>query len=157
MSFLTIGAAWLGHTALTDRLERADSLLLRINLLLLMVVAFLPFPTKLITEALRDTNAERNYVTLYGLTLLTIHLLIFALDGYARRAHLYRHGEDGDDEIERERRSLWPVVIGYLLAISVGIVAPTVAVVAYLALAVYIVVPFGDIRPLLSHRSPNAR
>ena len=46
VSFLTIGAAWLGHSALTDRLGRADSLLLRINLLLLLVVAFLPFPTK---------------------------------------------------------------------------------------------------------------
>jgi TMEM175 potassium channel family protein len=45
VSFLTIGAAWLGHTWMTDNLERADSLLLRLNLLLLLVVAFLPFPT----------------------------------------------------------------------------------------------------------------
>ena len=44
VSFLTIGGGWLGHTALTDRIEHVDPLLLRINLLLLMVVAFLPFP-----------------------------------------------------------------------------------------------------------------
>jgi hypothetical protein len=31
ISFLTIGAAWIGHDAITDRLTRADSLLLRIN------------------------------------------------------------------------------------------------------------------------------
>ena len=37
VSFLTIGAAWLGHTALTDRLERTDSVFLRLNLLLLLV------------------------------------------------------------------------------------------------------------------------
>ena len=33
VSFLTIGAAWLGHTQLTERLARTDPLLLRINLL----------------------------------------------------------------------------------------------------------------------------
>jgi TMEM175 potassium channel family protein len=37
ISFLTIGAAWLAHNAITDRLTRVDSLLLRINLLLLFV------------------------------------------------------------------------------------------------------------------------
>ena len=33
VSFLTIGGAWLAHTALTDRLARADAILLRLNLL----------------------------------------------------------------------------------------------------------------------------
>jgi uncharacterized membrane protein len=88
ISFLTIGAAWLGHDAITDRLTRADSLLPRINLLLLLVVAFLPFPTKLVAEALHDTNGERVLVTVYGLALLAIRLLILALDAYARREHL---------------------------------------------------------------------
>ena len=152
VSFLTISAAWLGHSALTDRLDHSDSLLVRINVLLLLVVAFLPFPTKLIAESLRDTNAERNYVTLYGLTLLTIHLLIYALDAYARREHLYSQEQEGD-ELRRDRRTLWPVVLGYAIAIAIGIVAPTVAVLGYLALALYLVIPFRDLRRLLSRRS----
>jgi uncharacterized membrane protein len=152
VSFLTIGAAWLGHSALTDRLDHSDSLLVRINLLLLLVVAFLPFPTKLVAESLRDTNAERNYVTVYGLTLLTIHLLIYALDAYARREHLYSQ-EQESDELRHERRTLWPVVLGYAIAIAIGIVAPTVAVLAYLALALYLVIPFRDLRRLLTRRS----
>ena len=78
ISFLTIGAAWLAHNAITDRLTRADTLLLRINLLLLFVVAFMPFPTKLIAEALHEPDNERVFVTLYGVTLLTIRLLLFA-------------------------------------------------------------------------------
>ena len=47
VSFLTTDAVWLAHTALTDRLARADPLLRQLNLLLLLVVAFLPFPTRL--------------------------------------------------------------------------------------------------------------
>ena len=35
VSFLTIGATWIAHTAITDRLARADLGLLRLNLLLL--------------------------------------------------------------------------------------------------------------------------
>jgi Endosomal/lysosomal potassium channel TMEM175 len=51
VSFLTIGTAWLAHTGLTDRLVRTDPLFLRLNLLLLLVVVFLPFPTRLIADA----------------------------------------------------------------------------------------------------------
>ena len=75
ISFLTIGGAWLAHGGMTARLVGANSLLLRINLMLLMVVAFLPFPTRIVAAALSDADAERAYVTLYGLTLLTIRIL----------------------------------------------------------------------------------
>jgi uncharacterized membrane protein len=152
ISFLTIGAAWLAHTGMTDRLERADSLLLRINLLLLMVVAFLPFPTRLIAEALHDTEGERVFVTMYGLTLLTIRLLGRALDAYARHEHLYSDKQAADEELQTDRRTLVPVVITYLVAIGIGLALPTLAVVLYFALAVFLVVPFRDLRRLIHHR-----
>ena len=44
VSFSTVGAIWLGHNAITDYLDRADSTLLRINLFLLLLVTFLPYP-----------------------------------------------------------------------------------------------------------------
>lgn len=59
VSFMTIGVAWLGHTRLTDRLASVDPILLRLNLLLLFVVVFLPFPTRLAAAALHDASGER--------------------------------------------------------------------------------------------------
>jgi len=99
VSFLTIGVSWLLHTALTDQLAGVDQLFLRLNLLVLLVVVFLPFPTGLIADALRhhDISAERVYVTLYGLTLLAISLLGSALDAYARYAHLYSPAKEGEE------------------------------------------------------------
>ena len=47
-SFLTIGIIWMNHHTLVETIERADRVLLFLNLLLLLVVAFLPFPTKLV-------------------------------------------------------------------------------------------------------------
>jgi uncharacterized membrane protein len=152
ISFLTIGAAWLAHNATTDRLTRADSLLLRINLLLLLVIAFIPFPTKLVVEALHEPDYERVFVTLYGLTLLTIRLLIFALDEYARREHLYSQDE-ADEDLQTERRQLWPVVAAYVIAILAGLALPRLAVGLYFAVAVFLIVPFRDLRRLLFSRS----
>ncbi len=151
-SFLTIGAAWLAHTSLTDRLARSDPVFLQINLLVLLVVAFLPFPTRLVTDALHDVAAERVAVTLYGLTLLAIRLLGSALDAYARREHLNSPPGDGD-EIQGPRRSLLAVVIVYVIAILLGLVLPAVAVVFYLGIAVYLIVPFREVMRLLFGRS----
>ena len=148
VSFLTIGAAWLVHTALTDRLTRSDPIFLQINLLVLLVVAFLPFPTRLVADGLHNTGAERVAVTIYGLTLLAIRLLGSALDAYARREHLYSPQPDGD-ETQGPRRKLLPVVIGYVIAILIGLVLPQVAVALYFGIAVYLIVPFRQVARLL--------
>ena len=41
-----------------------------LNLLLLMAVGFLPFPTKLMAEAIHDEAAARTAVIFYGAALL---------------------------------------------------------------------------------------
>jgi uncharacterized membrane protein len=151
ISFLTIGGTWLLHTALTDQLARADPLFLRLNLLLLLVVALLPFPTRLMADALHDTSGERVYVAMYGLTLLAIRLLGAALDAYARRAHLYSPKGEGE-ELHGTQRKFLPVVIGYVIAILVGLLLPRLAVALYFALGVYLVVPFREVARALSRR-----
>jgi TMEM175 potassium channel family protein len=144
VSFLTIGVSWLLHTALTDQ---------RLNLLVLLVVVFLPFPTGLIAEALRsdDISAGRVYVTMYGLTLLTIRLLGSALDAYARHEHLYSPKGEGE-ELHSTQQKFLPVVIGYVIAILIGLLLPVAAVALYFGLAVYLVVPFREAARVLRRR-----
>ena len=72
VSFLSIGQAWLNHSVITEYLDRADSILLRLNLVPLFFVSLLPFPTHMVAEYLRTENAERIAVTVYGLNLLAI-------------------------------------------------------------------------------------
>jgi len=151
ISFLTIGGAWLAHTALTDQLARADQLFLRINLLVLLAVVFLPFPTGLVADALHNTSGERVYVTMYGLTLLVIRLLGSALDAYARHADLYPPAQE-DEELHSTQRKFLPAVIGYVIAILIGLALPTAAVVLYFGLAVYLVVPFREAARVLRRR-----
>ncbi len=151
VSFLTIGAAWMAHASLTKRLTRSDPIFVQINLLVLLVVAFLPFPTRLVADALHDVGAERVAVTVYGLTLLAIRLLGTALDAYARREHLYSPHGDGD-EVQGPRRRFLPVVAGYVIAIIIGLVLPVAAVAVYFGIAVYLIVPFREVARLMFRR-----
>lgn len=57
-------------------------MVMRLNLLLLMVVSFLRFPTKLVAEATEITSAGRAAVIFYGLVLLSISVVIGALWRY---------------------------------------------------------------------------
>ncbi len=136
---------------MTDQLASVDQLFLRLNLLVLLVVVFLPFPTKLVADALHNSGGERVYVTLYGLTLLAIRLLGFTLDAYARYEHLYSPAGEGE-ELHSTQRKFLPVVIGYVIAILIGLALPVVAVALYFGIAVYLVVPFREAARVLARR-----
>ena len=58
-----------------------------------MTVSFLPFPTRLVAEAIRDDSAERAAADLLGACLLVIALLFSALWGAVAldRALLWGH------------------------------------------------------------------
>jgi uncharacterized membrane protein len=150
VSFLTIGAAWLAHTAITDRLTKADLVLLQLNLLLLLAVSVLPFPTRLVAEGLNDVEGERLFVAMYGSVLLGIRLLLHVFDAYARREQLYAASEL--HEPDTERPTLLPVVVAYAVAIVVALLWPALAVGLYCAIAFALVIPLRELKRLVSRR-----
>lgn len=150
VSFLTVGAAWIFHVELTDTLTRTDPIFLRINLLTLLVVVFLPFPTRLVADAPHSAAGERVAVTVYGLTLLAIRLMGLALRAYSQRENLRAPHTDGAQPSTRRHPTV--VVIGYVLAILIGLAYPIVAVNLYLAIAVFLIVPFRDVGRVLLRR-----
>jgi uncharacterized membrane protein len=140
VSFATVGALWLGHNAITDYLDRADTTLLRLNLLLLFFVSFIPFPTRLLSEYVATEQAERVAVTFYGLTLLVAGALLSLVWRYALRARLVRP-DAGDEEITLLTHRLSPGLVGYALLIVVGLFAPVAAVIGYLVIALFFLLP----------------
>ena len=154
ISFITIGVAWIGHTAVTEQLTRVDAVFLRLNLLLLLFVVFLPFPTRLVTDALGDKDAERVAVTVFGLTLLLIRVLSIVLDRYAKAEHLYSTDATADELAQARSKSIASLVL-YGIAIAVGLVAPRVAVAIYFATALYLAVPWRQVARL-AKRHPDS-
>jgi uncharacterized membrane protein len=75
VSFLTIGIMWMNHHTILAHVQRVDRPLLVINLLLLMGVVVIPFPTILVAQHLTDTGGNANAaVVTYGLVMIAISL-----------------------------------------------------------------------------------
>jgi uncharacterized membrane protein len=92
-SFVTIGGIWMLHHGVFRRLRYANNAVMRINLALLMAVSFLPFPTRLVAEAITSGSAERAAVIIYGGSLLVISLTFGALSyAIARDPELLQPG-----------------------------------------------------------------
>ena len=146
-SFITIGGIWLGHHGIFRRLQYVDGRVMRVNLLLLLLVSFLPFPTRLMAQAIRDSNAERTAVIFYGLTLTAVSFAIAALWASVVRDRRLLKPEVSEDEIKAVTLAAAPNVGLHLAATALAIVAPRVAAFGYLCIAIVAVFRAGGDDP----------
>ena len=135
-SFLTVGGLWFIHHGIFRRIANANGVVMRLNLLLLMLVSFLPFPTKLVAEAIHLTNAERAAVVFYGFALLAIAVVIGLLWRYLARHRDLLRPEVTDDDVAAMTRLTTPSMGFYVVVLLIAVLAPTVAAFGYLAIAV---------------------
>lgn len=143
VSFATIGVAWLEHAVITHYLHVVDSTFVRLNLVLLLLVSFLPFPTGLVAEYIDDLDAERVATVVFGLNLALISLVISAMWRHAV-AHALVRPDAGDEEVAVVTKRLAPSLAGYVLLILLSLFFPVVAVLGYLVIALLLLIP---IRP----------
>ncbi len=81
LSFVGISAFWLIHHSIFRPIRSYDRILLYLNFLFLMVVAFVPFPTSLLGEY----GDHQLPVAIYAATLAVGRLLLTAIHWYATR------------------------------------------------------------------------
>jgi TMEM175 potassium channel family protein len=70
LSFVMIGIYWANHHSFFRLFVRADHYFLVLNVVFLMAIAFLPFPTAVLGEYLDDAAQRDTAVTLYAFGLL---------------------------------------------------------------------------------------
>lgn len=80
VSFLSIGNFWVIHHRQFHYIERYDTRLLFINLFVLMSVAFIPFPTAVISE-----NGNRTATILYAVSIFSVGVFSTLLWVHASR------------------------------------------------------------------------
>jgi uncharacterized membrane protein len=78
ISFMVVGFYWLGHHRMFQRIVRYDSVLLVLNLLLLMFIAFIPFPSSVV-----GVYNDRTVNVFYALTLAITGLVLAGIWLYA--------------------------------------------------------------------------
>ncbi|CDR08651.1 TMEM175 family protein [Streptomyces iranensis] len=85
VTFMLIGQVWANHHIMFDHIRGADRVVLFLNTVLLMDIAFLPFATSVLAEAFRDGHGQRTAVVLHGTAFWVMDLLFNVIWWYARR------------------------------------------------------------------------
>ena len=137
VSFLVIGIIWVNHHAVMERIRKVDRPLLFLNLVFLMAVALIPFPTALLADYLQAGHDERLASAVYGASMVLMGVTFGSIWAYAvLRGALLHEGVDR----ARARRSLWIFAVGsplYVLAIGASLLSPTLALAIYALLALF--------------------
>jgi TMEM175 potassium channel family protein len=104
VTFLFIGQVWANHHVMFDHIRAADRVVLLLNTLLLMVVAFLPFATSVLAGAFRSEHGQRTAVVFYAIAFDLTALTFNAVWQYARRHRLLSEALDSADATAIGRR-----------------------------------------------------
>jgi uncharacterized membrane protein len=81
IGFITIGNAWINHHNLMRLVGRVSHALLLANLVLLLAVGFIPFPTALLADTLGRQSEQVGavvYASAFAFTAVAFNLLWFA-------------------------------------------------------------------------------
>ena len=138
LSFGVIGIMWQNHHALFRLVERVDRTMVFLNLVLLGGTAFIPFAT----STLGSYPTMRASTFLYGLTLSWTATAYNLMLMHLARTHAFVAGV-GPETIAptiRAYRTGWAV---YALATVLALWLPIVSFAAYIAIAIYYLVPRG--------------
>ena len=135
VSFLTIGIMWVNHHQIFRHFERVDRPMLLLNILLLMLIAFTPFSTRVVAEHAKNGADREAAALLYGSTMTLTAICFFAVWMYGSR-RLLRPDADRR-EVSGITRSYLPGTPMYATATLIAFASPIASLVIYGVLAVF--------------------
>ena len=142
LSFLIIGLNWMSHHRKFRVIHRWNGTLIRLNLLLLFLVTFVPFPTSL----LAGWPAEFWSVALYAFVVGALSMAQLGIWAYAYRAGLMSDEVDG---------ALWRYVALALLPVPLVFWSSIVVAIWNPGLAMYwwfLLIPVSILNGVLQRR-----
>lgn len=137
VSFITIGIMWVNHHTIFRHIERADRVFLLLNLLLLMCVAFVPFPTGVAAEFARSDENRRAAALLYGITLTTTAVFFNSLWLYASRGGRLLSPTADRREVSGITRSYIPGAPMYAAATLIAFANSRASLILFAAIALF--------------------
>ena len=136
-SFLTIGIIWVNHHTVIQQIGRVDRTFLFINVVFLMIVAFSPFPTRVVAEHLRHGSKPAAFA--YGLTF-TLMAMSYGVMWFYAAIGRRLIAEDADQRIVSGiSRSFAPGSFIYGAATLSSLISAYLAVALYAAIALFYV------------------
>jgi uncharacterized membrane protein len=136
MSFIIIGLYWVVHHSSMHAIKKTDRGFLWLNILLLLGVSFIPFPTSLLGRY----PFQAWPIVIYGLTLIACNAV-----GYVMLVYVWYHPHLAIPEFNKKyMRSHTPVYIvvngAYLGAILLAHSFPLLSYMIYIAVIIFLIV-----------------
>ena len=131
ISFVVIGLFWLGHHHLFRYITALDRRLILLNLLFLGTIAFLPYPTALLSATLHEQTTSTVF---YAACVAATGLVELAIWFYAMRAKGLIPASISPARRRYETVRLLPVPVVFALSIPVAFAAPVAAQLSWLLL-----------------------
>ena len=138
LSFLFIGIMWINHHRLFTHIRRADNGLLFLNLLLLLGVSAVPFPTAVLAVHLHAPGAQ-TAAALFNGTYVAIAVFFNLLWRYAVSRNLLDQASMQSAAAISRQYMFGP--IAYLVCLALVWVSVAVSLALNVALAVYFAIP----------------
>ena len=135
-SFLTLGVVWINHHSTVALMGRVDRTFLFINNVLLMVIAFSPFPTRLVAEHLTGSGARAATLFFTGTytVMAAMHQVYWQ---YARRGRRLIADEVPESALHAIDVAYAPGVLLYGATVVVALFSPLAAVLLTFGVAAF--------------------
>jgi uncharacterized membrane protein len=144
VSFLTIGVMWINHHHIFKDIIRVDHTLLVLNLLLLMGVAFVPFPTAVVADSLREKEHQVSSVIAYGTTFVVIAVFFDALWLYASSGMRLIDSHVSEARVRSRTRRYIGGPLYYAVTIPLAFLSPWISLAIFAGLAVFWLLPLNE-------------
>jgi len=135
-SFITIGIIWMNHHTCVETIARVDRTFLFLNLLLLMTVSFLPFPTRLVAHYLQRPG-EQTAVYAYAATFVVMAIIYNAWWRYASTGRRLIGGNVPESRVKAITQAFNPGVPIYAVTLVVAVFSPLASVFLTFAIAAF--------------------
>jgi len=139
ISFAFIGIMWINHHRLFTHIRRSNNTLMILNLLLLLGVSVVPYPTAVLAQHLGQPD-QRTAAILYNGTYVVIAIFFNVLWGYAKHAHLLPR-EDDHATARKITRQYAVGPISYLICLLLSWLSVPLSLFANFALAMFYALP----------------
>jgi uncharacterized membrane protein len=138
VSFTVIGLIWVAHHSMFERIGSVDRPLLFLNLALLLGVGFIPWPTSVLADFIRDGGINASVATaLYSLTMTLIGVVFVGMWAHLARHPEHTTGAVTEVQLRRSLRLAYVSPVVYGATIGLAFVSPYICLVVYGMLAVY--------------------
>ncbi|GAC1359346.1 MAG: TMEM175 family protein [Ktedonobacteraceae bacterium] len=144
-SFATIGVMWVNHHKLYTHIKRADNTLLLLNLLLLLVIVFIPFPTALMAGYILQPDYHVAAI-LYCVTFLLMAFCFNVLWWYASYKNRLIDPNSSEREVSAITKQYRYGPLFYVFTTALAFFYPPASIGADLLLTLFFAVP-GRTRP----------